>query len=549
MLNLAFLIKDCFKSRAALSMKFSKIFFISPLICLISIQFCLGNVPKGFEKIDREIIISTLEAQMKYDLKSFSVKPNSKVKVVFKNPDSLPHNLIICTPGKKKGGDKGQEVIDAVLKLGDKGVGMNWEPKGHARILASSGMVQPGKETTFYFKTPKEEGDYPYICTFPGHYQLMNGMMGVSSKANPISNLIYKLYYGEWNKLPDFSKLDFNKTGVLASGLFDISDRETNDKFGFVFEGSIECPKDGKYTFSLSSDDGSMLLLNDKVLVDNDGVHGTKTMQGTAELKAGKHKIELRYFEKGGGENLSVMWTGPGFKNVPLSKTLPKPGQIVVGMLIEPPVGEASIFRNFIDGAGPRAIGVGYHEGVNLAFDANNMRLAMIWHGEFIDGARHWIGRGQGFQPPAGRDVIRLPEGVVITELKQAGSVWPGSDYRTKELDFKGYVLDKMQRPTFKYSRGGISITDKSTPVVSTSAEKPGAIRRTLKFIGEETSTNLYLRLAQGNFEKEKDTFSNSELSLSVKGGEAFAERGELRVPIKFSAGKSELKITYSWAE
>ena len=115
--------------------------------------------------------------------------------------------------------------------------------------------------------------------------------------------------------------------------------------------------------------------------------------------------------------------------------------------------------------------------------------------------------------------------------------------------DFKGYVLDKMHRPTFKYSRGGISITDKSIPVVSTSAEKPGEIRRTLKFIGEETSKNLYLRLAQGNFEKEKDTFSNSEISLSVKGGEVFAERGELRVPIKFSAGKSELKITYSWAE
>ena len=106
-----------------------------------------------------------------------------------------------------------------------------------------------------------------------------------------------------------------------------------------------------------------------------------------------------------------------------------------------------------------------------------------------------------------------------------------------------------MQRPTFKYSRGGISITDKSTPVVSTSAGKPGAIRRTLKFIGEQTSTNLYLRLAQGNFEKDKDTFSNTELSLSVKGGEVFTTMGELRVPIEFNGGKSELEITYSWAE
>ena len=82
------------------------------------------NSPKGFEKIDQVVVISALEAQMKYDLQSFSVKPNAKIKIIFRNPDSLPHNLIFCTPGKKKGGDRGQEVIDAVHKLGDKGVEM-----------------------------------------------------------------------------------------------------------------------------------------------------------------------------------------------------------------------------------------------------------------------------------------------------------------------------------------------------------------------------------------------------------------------------------------
>jgi hypothetical protein len=50
---------------------------------------------------------------MMYDKPSFSVKPNAKIKLVLKNLDSLPHNLIICTPGRKKGGDKGKEVVDA----------------------------------------------------------------------------------------------------------------------------------------------------------------------------------------------------------------------------------------------------------------------------------------------------------------------------------------------------------------------------------------------------------------------------------------------------
>jgi hypothetical protein len=410
-------------------------------------------------------------------------------------------------------------------------------------------MVQPGKEVTFYFKTPKVEGDYPYVCTFPGHYQLMNGIMGVTKKANPITNLTYKIYHGKWSKMPDFSEFKAVKSGTLATGLFDISMREINDNFAFVFNGQIECLKDGKYSFTISSDDGSQLFINGKMIVDNDGVHGIKAKAGSVELKKGKHDIEVKYFELAGGEALSVSWAGPGFKNKPLSKTSPKPGQVVKRMVIEAPEGEATLYRNFIDGAGPRAIGVGYHEGVNLAFDANNMRLAMIWHGEFIDGARHWIARGQGFQPPAGNDVIRLPEGIAIAELKTKYSPWPQSEYRTKELEFDGYFLDKMQRPTFKYSRDEISITDKPVPVGSSSEEKPGFIRRTLKFVDKGNSQNLYFRIAQGNFEKEKETFSNSEFSLSVEGGKVFTEKDELRVPIQFNGGKSELKITYSWAE
>tara|TARA_Y100000588_G_scaffold58968_1_gene57638 strand:- start:1109 stop:2704 length:1596 start_codon:yes stop_codon:yes gene_type:complete len=507
------------------------------------------KAPKGFEKIDQEIVISTMEAQMKYDVRSFSVKPNAKVKLVFKNPDTLPHNLIICTPGKKKGGDKGQEVIDAVLKLGDKGVEQDWEPKGHPRILVSSGMVQPKKETVMYFKAPKKEGDYPYICTFPGHFQLMNGMMGVSRLANPITNLTYKLYHGSWNTMPDFSKLKPKKTGVLANGLFDISPRDTNDNFGFSFTGEIECPKDGKYTFTTSSDDGSLLLIDGKLVVNNDGIHGVKGSSGTVTLKKGKRAIEVRFFEKSGGEELSVGWSGPGIKNQALSKKAPnRGGGGAVGMLIEAPEGEAIMYRNFINGAGPRAIGVGYYEGVNLAFDANNMRIAMIWQGDFIDGARHWNGRGQGYQPPAGEAVIKLPEGVAFAALDSAEATWPHAEYRTKDLRFRGYALDKLQRPTFKYERGDVTIEDTPAPVAAPDEDSFGQIKRTIKLKAKKAPGNLYLRIAQGDFEAKGGSFQGSELVVTVKGGKASSQGGELRVPVTFKNGSAELEITYEWA-
>ena len=519
------------------------------LLLALGLNLHAEKPPKGFEKIDQEIVISTMEAQMKYDVRSFSVKPNSKVKLVFKNPDSLPHNLILCTPGKKKGGDGGQEVIDAVLKLGDKGVEQNWEPTGHPRILASSGMVQPKKETTIYFRAPKKEGDYPYICTFPGHFQLMNGVMGVSKLANPITNLTYKFYHGSWSKMPDFTKLEPKKTGVLANGLFDISPRDRNDDFGFSFTGDIECPKEGKYTFTTASDDGSLLLINDKLVVNNDGIHGVKTASGSVKLKEGKHKIEVRFFEKGGGEELAVAWSGPGIKKQALSKSSPKGGGGAVGMLIEPPEREASIYRNFINGAGPRAIGVGYHEGVNLAFDANNMRLAMIWQGDFIDGARHWNGRGQGYQPPAGDSVVNLPEGVAIAPLESADADWPQAEYRTKDFRFRGYFLDKLQRPTFKYERGEVAIEDTPMPLPGASEDEVGKIKRVIELKAKDAPKNLYFRLAQGSFEKKGQSFEGAEVAISVKGGEPVAQGGELRVPIVFKGGSARIEVTYSWPE
>ena len=55
------------------------------------------------------------------------------------------------------------------------------------------------------------------------------------------------------------------------------------------------------------------------------------------------------------------------------------PAGLVVNTMELIPTDEAVIYRNFIQGAGARAIGVGYPEAINLAFDANDLRLALIW--------------------------------------------------------------------------------------------------------------------------------------------------------------------------
>ena len=110
------------------------------------------------------------------------------------------------------------------------------------------------------------------------------------------------------------------------------------------------------------------------------------------------------------------------------------------------------IYRNFIEGAGPRAIGVGFPQGVNLAWDAEAFRLALAWKGAFIDARRHWTGRGEGFQPPMGEGIFTPDAGPCVAVLPSPDAPWPAEPVRKRGGRFGGYALDGKGQPTFRWS-------------------------------------------------------------------------------------------------
>jgi hypothetical protein len=139
---------------------------------------------------------------------------------------------------------------------------------------------------------------------------------------NPsINKLSWKLFHGSWPNVPDWNTLKPVKTGELKHGFFDIEPADREDNFGMLFEGQIKIPKDGSYEFILASDDGSLLLIDGKKIVDNDGLHGKVRKNGKVNLKAGMHAIRVGYIEAAGMEELYVGWKGPGFAETPLSIT------------------------------------------------------------------------------------------------------------------------------------------------------------------------------------------------------------------------------------
>ncbi|MEM7391218.1 MAG: PA14 domain-containing protein [Verrucomicrobiota bacterium] len=428
--------------------------------------------PPGFDAVDHDITITTLSGQMKYDRESFNVSAGSKVKLTLKNIDEMPHNIVFALPGD----DEGKEIADAALLLGGLGFNKHWIPE-HKRIIAYSKMVDPHKSESIYFKAPEKEDDYPYLCTVPGHFFLMKGVMKVGSGAAPqavaskgasdlLQDLTFKVYKGTWNKLPDFGALKPAREGTASKGIVNLADARENENFGVVYQGKLILAEGGSYAFSLGSDDGSRLIIDGRTVIDNDGIHGTTYKSGKATLDAGEHAVEVQYFEKSGQETLFLSYTGPGGRKVWLSPQGGGGGGGVVasGIPIKPPAGEAIIYRNFIEGAGPRAIGVGYPEQINLAFDANRMALAMIWQGLFMDGKKHWTGRGQGFQPPSGYGIIKMPGGAPFALELGPDETWPTPEKRVMDrfegYRFLGYRLNKQRFPTFHYSFHGVKISD-----------------------------------------------------------------------------------------
>lgn len=86
------------------------------------------------------------------------------------------------------------------------------------------------------------------------------------------------------------------------------------ENFSARFSGVLKVDQAGKYEFSLESDDGSLLTINGKPVVDNGGVHGMDKKSGTIELTAGSHDLVVEYQQGGGGAGCKLFWKQPNGK-------------------------------------------------------------------------------------------------------------------------------------------------------------------------------------------------------------------------------------------
>ncbi len=128
--------------------------------------------------------------------------------------------------------------------------------------------------------------------------------------------LKYKYYEAEAMSTTKVEQLQPIKTGVANS--FNLDDKDRSQKFGFVFEGFIKIYKTAMYDFYAASDDGSLLYIDDALIVNNNGNHGFEEKTDKAYLEKGLHKIKVVYYDAGGNNGLSVSYNLKGENKVPV---------------------------------------------------------------------------------------------------------------------------------------------------------------------------------------------------------------------------------------
>ena len=164
--------------------------------------------------------ISCLPEVMKFDKEQIAVTTGQPVKIVFSNPDATDHNMVFVKPGAL------EEVGMAANEMArdPKNANSDFIPRSKRNlILHASKMIGPTRKArveVLRFMAPKEPGVYPFVCTFPGHWVVMNGILVVAEDLADVEKMVAESrpqVVQEWTMadFADFSVAKPNEDNVM----------------------------------------------------------------------------------------------------------------------------------------------------------------------------------------------------------------------------------------------------------------------------------------------------------------------------------------------
>jgi len=151
-----------------------KILLPHPMLADLARPVVSKRNPNNKAIADAKPVILKAAKNLMFDQTEIRLPAGQAVKLTFQNPDSVPHNWALLKPGTlQKVGEQCNRLISDPQAAAE-----HYIPSS-SDILAYTNVVEPYAEHTIYFRVPSEPGRYPYLCTFPGHWMVMNGVLVV----------------------------------------------------------------------------------------------------------------------------------------------------------------------------------------------------------------------------------------------------------------------------------------------------------------------------------------------------------------------------------
>ncbi|MGI9472026.1 MAG: DUF6797 domain-containing protein, partial [Rubripirellula sp.] len=151
-----------------------KIVLPHPMLADLARPIVMKRNPHNKAIPDAKSITLSAAKNLMFDQSEVRVRGGQAIQLTFKNPDAVPHNWALLKPGTLKTvGEQCNRMI-----ADPQAVALQYIPQTKD-VLAYTDVVEPYASHTIYFRVPKEPGRYPYLCTFPGHWMVMNGVLVV----------------------------------------------------------------------------------------------------------------------------------------------------------------------------------------------------------------------------------------------------------------------------------------------------------------------------------------------------------------------------------
>lgn len=152
--------------------RYDKVLLPHPLLTDLAKPIATKRNPHAKALPNARPITIAADKNLTFDQAEIRVTAGEPIRLTFNNPDAVPHNWALIKPGQlRQFGDLTNKLIQ------DPNAAANHYLPQTGDVLAYTDVVEPYATFTIYFNAPKTPGRYPYLCTFPGHWMVMNGSL------------------------------------------------------------------------------------------------------------------------------------------------------------------------------------------------------------------------------------------------------------------------------------------------------------------------------------------------------------------------------------